>query len=285
MVLTCTFGSLVYAQGEPTTSYKSLTFTSDEAEEEIYKRSPSAQAEARKRTQEPASGMIQSSDIKSGGEGFHRLVITPDSGMSGSASSADKGDAPVEERKPVREPVGSTPISPARKLKPWPDIEGLYTLSGTPDQIKVGLALFDENQGRLPPTGLIQLAYLYESIGDMKRAARYYYAAQLRARFDTRRFGEKGELMRKKVQRVAGDLTSRVGGWAAQSAVRLNDVLADVRSWDHATPYDYYPGFGVMAPSSDLPSESEWSDILESVREDFFRDAGKISRALSQMGK
>lgn len=309
-LLAFSFIPAAFAQEQASASgYHTMTFTSDAAEEEIYKRSPSAQAEAKKRATEQTPDANSTEPTQSGGDGFHRLTITPDDVAAKDDKKPDQPakTTPKTDEKSTPAANGPTSLTPAKKLKPWNDLTQLYAPASTPEQIRVTLTPFEETPGRVPPSGLIQMASLYESLGDMKNAARYYYAAQLRARFDAARFGPKGELARKKVSRLANDLTARIGTWAAQSSTRLTDVLNDVRAWDAATPYDYHPGFGVMAvdtpdkkddritndapervadrDTGTPPSESEWPDVLNDTREKFFRDAGQLASALQKMGK
>lgn len=300
----------VHAEGEANTAYRTLTITSDEAEKAIYEHSKTIKAEADdKAAQAKENDPDKQVEENNTGPGFHHLSVTPDKKDDvdrgdGQADKNAKKDQNKDNDPPPPIVNGPTPITPAKKLKSWAELNDLYAINGAPEHIKRALSPFENATPKIPPQGLIQMASLYETMGDMKNAARYYYGAQLRARFDERRFGARGQVARAQVLRFADALTPRIGPWVTQSSARLNEVLSDVRAWDASTPYDYYPGFGVMPVAAQpddvrkrnddpetreatdvMPSESEWPDVLDATRADFFRETGKLAAALQKIGK
>ncbi len=301
-------GMAVWA--EETHAPRTLIFTSDEDEKIIYQNSPAARAASGTAAPSPTTDQESAGEEGAPENGLKRLVITPDAGKTNTKKDDEETSSSKESPAPPKqddkkEPTPPVALTPRGKLKPWPELQGLYAVAGTPEQIKRGLAPFEGHEGRIPPQGLVYMAGLYESMGDMKQAALYYYGAQLRARFDAKRFGPKGENARRQVARLAEMLNPRIGPWVAASSSRLLDTLASVRAWDRETPYDYHPGFGVaaadLAPRPDdltrndraepedvgpeIPGESEWPDLLDAVRADFFRETGKLATALQKMGK
>lgn len=191
------------------------------------------------------------------------------------------------------EGVGAAPVAlgdaliPTADLKPWGMMDELFTARGKGGSVESLLTVFAREGGRVPPAGLLMVAQLYAARGQMELAARYHYAAQLRARFDYARWPIKGSgnpyvLFTRAVQE---NTTSRaIGRWAAESSTRLGTVLADVQAWDAVTPYAYHPGF-VIPTGDGIPPETEWPGLRQTARKAFFADGIKIVQALKSMGR
>ncbi len=173
-------------------------------------------------------------------------------------------------------------FTPTTKLKPWDKRSTLYGLGQNSDKIRSALIVFSSEPEYANPQTLMDVAALYAQVGDYKSAARYYYAAQLRRAFDIRRFPASNI-----PPLEGGTWGSSVGAWITASSSRMQNVINDVRAWDERIPYRYHPGYRIPERSinAPVPSESDWNDILNTTRTDFFKSVGDINQALGRMGK
>lgn len=180
-------------------------------------------------------------------------------------------------------------ITPLKDLKKWDHLIEIYTALGNKKSAAKAIKAFEAEPERVSPQALLMVAQLYAAQDDlkdhMKLAARYYYAAQLRARFDYARWPIRGEnnpyrALTNTVKEIAPPIT----GWAGENSTRLAEVMEDVRVWDLATSYSYLPDYAL--PTGDkIPEEKAWPDLLATAREAFFHDGLQIVQAMKTMGK
>jgi hypothetical protein len=199
------------------------------------------------------------------------------------AGKADKS----EEKKDDLKPLPAPKLTPAKDLKAWDQDKKLFTARGNPDRIKRVLADFTSEPGRINPRGLFEVAELYWQQNDKRNAAQYYYAAQLRARFDYFRWPGRGADDANPyfaLSQTAATMGGTIGAWATSTSARLTEALNDARTWDAATPYDYHPGADIPT-GENIPKEDEWPKLLEKARDQFFRDGMGIASALKALGQ
>lgn len=223
----------------------------------------------------------------------HTLTITPDGAAnptpntSAKTDSKDEKSTPKEDQKqkpsdPDTSKIDEKVFTPAAKLKPWDKRNTLYGLGQNTEKIRAALIVFESEPEYANPQTLIDVAALYAQVGDYKSAARYYYAANLRRAFDTIRFPSST------IPALDGGTWGEsVGAWVTNSSARMQNTLNDVRAWDERIPYRYHPGYTVPEASinTHVPDESEWADILNTTRTDFFKSVGEMSQALGRMGR
>jgi hypothetical protein len=221
---------------------------------------------------------------KSSGEQHLELGKPQDDEKSAKESDEKSDDKKTEEAPKSDTPKTNTGLTPVKDLKPWGKSDELYTALANPARAKKALDGFAGEPERVDPADLLRIAALYAANDDMKLAARYYYAAQLRARFDYLRWPLEGA--DSPYQSLINDIKEqhKIASWATGSSSRLGDVIDDVRTWDAATGYSYHPGYPL--PEGDkIPKEDAWPQLLTQAREKFFLDSGKIIMALKTMKK
>jgi hypothetical protein len=201
----------------------------------------------------------------------------------------DLTPAPTSPAKPEAAPAPSTPapspLVPLKDLKHWDQANALYTARANPNARTKLINAFNAQPGLAAPHHLLQLAVLVADTGDMKNAAKLYYGAQLRARFDYARWPLRNP--NNPHQQFTADLREQgkdIATWAVASSARLAEVMESVRGWDTSTPYAYLPDWK-LPPSPPGKPEAEWPDLLAQARTQFFSDADKVTDALRTMGR
>lgn len=207
-------------------------------------------------------------------QGTHHIDLAPSPSPAGKpAPGATAG------------PTSPPPLVPTQDLRPWANANALYTARGNAAARTALINDFNAAPGAVAPAQLLQLAVIVADTGDMKTAAKLYYAAQLRIRFDYARWPLKAA--NNPYRQFTEDLRDQgkdIAGWAATSSTRLGEVMESVRVWDASTPYAYLPEYK-LPPSPPAKAEKDWPDLLAQTRTQFFTDAGKITDALRTMGR
>lgn len=139
----------------------------------------------------------------------------------------------------------------------------------------------DRPQDFAPPVFYALSNVLFKR-GEKDDATFWFYAGQLRARFDANRCAD--ATARQAVRELNGRFGSAINQYALQDVSRLEALIPRVVEWDRRTPHRYdhrwinLHGMGAMrsalADSSDAsivlsaPKE-EWEKIAEKTREDY----------------
>lgn len=267
LLLTATAMTPAFAQ------MNTLTVTNDSREEVIMENSKAAPI--------PSGGYVVRDNRKKADTPDNAPSATPDAKKEG--AQKEPGKTATDNLKPLPAPK----LTAAKNLKQWEGERKLFTARGNTDRINRVLSDFESEPGRLSPAGLFEVAELYREHDDMKQAARYYYAAQLRARFDALRWPGTSASDANSyfaMSQTAATMGNTIGAWATAKSERLSDALNDAREWDAATPYDYHPGYEL--PTGDkVPKEDAWPKLLETTRDQFFREAMGIASALKALGQ
>ena len=146
---------------------------------------------------------------------------------------------------------------------------------------------------RYAPPVLYQLSQVLMAEGKPERAMFWFYAGQLRARFDANRCAD--ETAGSAIGVMNQNIGPPINQYAFKNLVLLEKTIADVLAWDRRTPHDYdhrwinLHGMAAMIASMDpaqaqqelsLP-ESEWEAIAEQTRQDYkagFQEALEMAR-------
>ena len=127
-------------------------------------------------------------------------------------------------------------------------------------------------------------------------AAFWYYAGQLRARFDANRCADVSA--RQAVSLLNREYGGPVNKHAMQDLAKLEQLVERVVAWDRRTPHDYdhrwinLHGMGAIlsakegakpAPLS-LP-KSDWPAIAEKTRQDYLSGLRKAMERMKQKGR
>lgn len=194
---------------------------------------------------------------------------------------AEDDDLPPLKRKSAEKPV----ITPLKDLKAWDGMDDAYTALASKEAAALVIRRFEDDPARVPPQGMLLIAQLYANQDEMEMAARYYYAAQLRARFDYARWPINGPgNPYSGFTSSVKDMGSKIAGWATSTSKRLATVMNDAREWDADTSYSYLPDYKL--PTGDkIPKEDTWPTLLSASRDAFFGDSAKITQALQKMGR
>jgi hypothetical protein len=190
------------------------------------------------------------------------------------------------------------------ELKEWSHLSDV-AVAQSPEDVKKIVALIEENPGEVPPQGLFMAAKALADQQKMEEAALYFFAAQLRMRFDVSRWpprATKEELegilkeskktndqktpsaksapQVKNPHAFLSELAQQTGSpiirWSIANPDRLDKVLADVKAWDESAPYLYLPGYDVGEAT---PFE-QWEKSLPKIRALFFERMGAVSKGL-----
>lgn len=126
---------------------------------------------------------------------------------------------------------------------------------------------------RYSPVALYATARALFITGRKDEAARWFYSAQVRARFDATRCPDRS------ARQATTILTQRFGPpinrYAFQSPERLKTAVHAALAWDRATPHHYnhrwidYHGIGSMDP--DTPTPDTWDAVAERVRQQYLK--------------
>ncbi len=179
--------------------------------------------------------------------------------------------------RPVLKPEDA--LKKPEEFRPWPYLPQLLSSS---DDAAVDGALKEiaDKPELAPPRALFYAAAALAKRNRMDEAALYYYAAQLRARFDTLRFPDaSADSPHQSLGRLALQIGQPVSAWAMKDATRLATVMDAVREWDSRVAYAYDPGYTPVRP---LPYE-DWANIFEENREKYFTQIAEISDGLQKL--
>ena len=140
-------------------------------------------------------------------------------------------------------------------------------------------AVLASPQAYVPPV-LAALAAVLFADGRRDEAAFWFYAAQLRARFDANRCADPtaGAAVAALTQRYGPEINRH----AFADPARLRATVERVVAWDRATPHDYehrwinLHGMGAFTGASPLSRPAaEWPAIAERTREEYLRGLGE----------
>jgi hypothetical protein len=108
---------------------------------------------------------------------------------------------------------------------------------GTPDQVGEAVAGIEANPAAFNPEVFFALSSSLFDAGKKDEGAFWFYAGQLRARFDANRCADV------EARQVVSSLTYAYGGkinqYTFQDPDRLEQLLIRVVDWDRKTPHDY----------------------------------------------
>jgi hypothetical protein len=149
-----------------------------------------------------------------------------------------------------------------------------------PDPAPVVAAVLAFPQAYAPPV-LGALAAVLFARGERDEAAFWFYAAQLRARFDANRCADPT------AAGAVGVLTRRYGPEINRHAFAdpagLRSTVERVVRWDRATPHDYdhrwinLHGMGVFTGAAPLSRpKAEWAAIAERTRQEYLRGLDEV---------
>ncbi len=168
--------------------------------------------------------------------------------------------------------------------------------SGAPDrQARTVAAVTAAPQKYAPPVFYALSRALFEQ--DKKdEAAFWYYAGQLRARFDANRCADVSA--RQAVSLLNREYGGPINKHATQDLAKLEQLVERVVAWDRRTPHDYdhrwinLHGMGAIlsakegakpAPLS-LP-KSDWPAIADKTRQDYLSGLRKAMERMKQKGR
>lgn len=170
-------------------------------------------------------------------------------------------------------------LVPLKDLKGWKYINDLR--SGSDNRINDALSALEEDLGAVPPTALFYAAEAYFAKGEKEKAALVYYLAQLRARFDFKRFPVKGDgTTRPQDEMTALSLMigEKISPWVLSNTARTGHIFDLVEQTDSAVPYKYLPAFSLPAKTA---PEDKWPELLNETRETYFTKTNTLKKALS----
>lgn len=161
--------------------------------------------------------------------------------------------------------------------------------SGTAVEREVAHRAIVDAPGQYLPPALYALSYSLFAAGAKEEASFWFYAGQLRARFDANRSLDTS------ASGVVGLLNEKYGPtinpWAFQDLELLTRTVSKVLAWDEATAHDYdarwinlYSMDAFAAAGSAGPftrPESEWQEIARETRDEYrrgFEQAMKMAR-------
>ncbi len=179
--------------------------------------------------------------------------------------------------RPVLKPEDA--LKKAEDFRPWPYLPQLLSSS---DDAAVNGALKEiaDKPELAPPRALFYASAALAKQQRMEDAALYYYAAQLRARFDSQRFPDtSADSPHQSLGRLALQLGQDISAWTMKDATRLSTVMNAVREWDQRTAYAYDPGYTPVKPAA----YDRWAKILEENREKYFMQTGEIADGLKKL--
>jgi hypothetical protein len=185
------------------------------------------------------------------------------------------------------EPLGhQVPVRPAGEYAAI-DVSGqnaaLAALHG-PDPARAVAAVLATPQRYAPPVLAAAAAELFAA-GRRDEAAFWFYAAQLRARFDANRAAD--PTAGAAVEVLSQHYGPRINRHAFSDPAGLWALVERVVAWDRATPHDYdhrwinLHGMGVFTGATVLSRPAaQWPAIAEETREEYLRGLEEALRDL-----
>ncbi|MGI5125873.1 hypothetical protein ACQEVB_03560 [Pseudonocardia sp. CA-107938] len=182
----------------------------------------------------------------------------------------------------MRNPFSHEPTGEHAEIDVAGQAETIAALHG-PDPAAAVEAVLAAPQRHTPPV-LCALAAALFAGGRHEEGATWFYAAQLRARFDVMRCADPT------VGGAVAILRERYGEpinrWAfTEARARLKVIVERAVAWDRATPHDYdhrwinLHGMGAFGVDPGAPlsrPEEEWPAIAEQVRADYLRGLHEV---------
>ena len=207
------------------------------------------------------------------------------------------GTAPAQAQAPARTASAQVAVQPPAEYAQI-DVERARTALqalGSPDAAtrQRAIAQVQEAPQRYAPPVLYALSHVLLQQGQSEQAMFWFYAGQLRGRYDANRCADAS------ARQAIGVLNERYGGPINQYAFRhlpqLEKTVQEVIAWDRRTPHDYdhrwinLHGMDAFGASSDrgeakalsLP-EAQWAAIAEQTRTDYFKG---FQAAMARMGR
>lgn len=161
--------------------------------------------------------------------------------------------------------------------------------AGSPGERQATMDAIRSAPGRYAPPVFFVLSEVLFDMGEEDEGAFWFYAGQLRARFDANRCADVSA--RQAVSGLSQRFGPRINQYAFGDVGKLEALVPRVIEWDRNTPHDYdhrwinLHGMGAMMSALDeshqdtaplsLP-EDQWSSIAEKTRTDYldgFRQA------------
>ncbi len=151
-----------------------------------------------------------------------------------------------------------------------------------PDPSATVEAVLAAPQRHTPPV-LYALAAALFAGGRREEGATWYYAAQLRARFDVTRCAD--PTVEDAVAILRANYGEPINRWTFADLPRLRTAVERAVAWDRATPHDYdhrwinLHGMGAFGVSPGEPlsrPEAEWPEIAEQVRTDYLTGLAEV---------
>ena len=172
-------------------------------------------------------------------------------------------------------------------------IDTLRTLqTGSPAQITAAMDAIKAAPERYAPPVFYALSHVLFDRGDRDDAAFWFYAGQLRARFDANRCADVSA--RQAVAGLNQTYGKPINQYTFKNIPKLEALIPRVVDWDRKTPHRYdhrwinLHGMGAMIsgtgspmqpPSLSLPAD-QWAPIAEKTRADYLEG---FRQAMAQM--
>ncbi len=170
-------------------------------------------------------------------------------------------------------------LIPQKDLEKWPYLNEIK--SGSDTRVQKALDAIETDLSKVPPTALFHAAEAYFERGKKEKGAIVYYLAQLRARFDFRRWPVLGN----GIDRPQNDMTGlslsigeKISPWVLSDTKRMSHIFDLVEETDLAVPYAYLPTYKL--PVKGKP-EDTWPELLKEARDEYFTKTHALRKALS----
>lgn len=172
---------------------------------------------------------------------------------------------------------------PVNDLKGWRYMNDL--LSRQSARVDKALRELESDPSIVSPKGLLFAAEAYTKRHQMEKAARYYYLAQLRSRFDLARFPVTPSApydYGAELSRLSLTIGQPISAWALSDPQRSAKLFDDVQAMERETPYAYKPGFPIP-DVKDRPKSGTWPKLHKDVQKEYFEQIDKILGALQDI--
>ena len=159
------------------------------------------------------------------------------------------------------QPSETKPKSHFKPKQDWQRLDVIPRLvSGNTDRVNRALADVAATPHKVTPYGLMLAVRGHLEHEQMRQAVLYYYAAQLRTRFDGVRFPANNPSALKHdrmFSQLAGQLSTPVYDWVFAEPERFETMMKRLRKWEHDTAYAYKP----LYPTPKIRPRKEWPKL------------------------
>lgn len=165
--------------------------------------------------------------------------------------------------------------------------------AGSTTQRQKTIARVQEQPQRYAPPVFYALAQALFQQGDREDSLFWFYAGQLRARFDANRCADVSA--RAAVGALNEEYGPPINRYAFRNLAQLEELIPKVVAWDRRTPHDYdhrwinLHGMGALTGGDgetralSLPQE-QWQAIAERTRDDYLRGFREAMAQAKQVG-